>query len=368
MLARSSFRWFLAAFLAAPACAPGPDGGAAEVTIAGYRPATPERLAAAGWRTDLSRLALPLDAIRTRDLPREAIVPIAAPAHAAAGDVELDPAEPVLVVRGRNEVRAWPLVHLRWRELALDEVEGVPVAITFCSVCGTARAWDRRVQGRTLELGVSGMLLEGNSLLWDRGTESLWRQVDGRAVAGELAHRAMASVPAFVVSFGALAEARPDARVMLPPAPAPDPPFRTLTGDEVARGKLPPWLRASCPRPLEPWLAAGDGEAMAVAGSPVESRGDLVVFRDPRAGTPFRDAAGGPSPPWGAAAAFRREVDGRALTFLTRVPEFGTAAVVDVETGTRWNRLGEAVEGPLAGSALEVADQVAGFRFAVIRR
>jgi hypothetical protein len=212
------------------------------------------------------------------------------------------------------------------------------------------------------------MLLEGNSLLWDRGTESLWRQIDGRAVAGELAGRAMEGVPAFVVSFGALAYARPDARVMLPPAPAPDPPFRTLTGEEVARGELPSWLVASCPRPLEPALAAGDGAATAVAGPPVENRGELVVFRDPASGTPYRAAAGGPSEPWGSAAAFHRTVDGRRLTFEVRDSgdgPRGDAAIVDVETGTRWNLLGEAVEGPLAGSALEVVDQVAGFRFAV---
>jgi hypothetical protein len=390
MFARAFSFWMLATVLAVAGCAPRQGGGtsgggrdaegaeaaavAAGVAIAGYGPATPERLAAAGWRTDLTRREVALDAIRTRDLRRDAIVPIAAPEHAAARDVDLDPAEPVLVVRGREEVHAWPLAHLRARELALDRVDGAPVAVTFCSVCGTARVWDRRLGERTLELGVSGMLLEGNSLLWDRGTESLWRQIDGRAVAGELAGRAMESLPAFVVSFGTLAEARPDARVMLPPGPASDPPFRTLTGEEVARGEPPPWLSVSCPRPLEPALGVADGAATAVAGPPVENLGDVVVFRDARAGTPYR-AAGGPSEPWGSAAAFHRTVGGRTLTFeagesgdgaaADARPTAPAAAIVDVETGTRWNLLGEAVEGPLAGSALEVVDQVAGFRFAV---
>jgi len=217
------------------------------------------------------------------------------------------------------------------------------------------------------------MLLDGNSLLWDRGTESLWRQIDGRAVAGELTGRAMESVPAFVVSFGALEEARPDARVMLPPEPAPDPPFRTLTGREVARGELPDWLGTACSRPLEPALAPEGQAPVPVAGPVVENRGDVVIFRDARAGTPFRDAAGGASPPWGAAAAFRRDVDGRKLTFEVAAEGDGGGgggprsvhAVRDVETGTRWNLLGEAVEGPLAGRSLQVAEHGTGFRFAV---
>jgi hypothetical protein len=359
---------FLAVGLAA-GCAPPPDGAAPaasppSVVVAGYEPAGAERLAAAGWRTDFSHRTVPPGAIRTRDLPRDAIVPIRSPQHASAAETDLDPAEPVLVVRGAEEVRAWPLVHLLNRELAVDRADGVPVAVTFCSVCGTARVWDRRVAGRVLDLGVSGMLLDGNSLLFDHATESLWRQIDGAAVAGAMAGAAMESVPAFVISFGALAAARPDALVMLPPDPAPDPPFRTLTGNEVARGELPAWLEATCARPLEPALAAADGDAIPLAGPAVEVRGDLVIFRDPRTGTAYRSAGGGPSPPWSAAGAFHRELNGRKLTFQAAAGG-GPGVARDEETGSTWSLLGEAVEGPLAGRSLRVADQVSGFRFAV---
>ena len=368
---------FLSRFLAAvliAGCASRPGGGPtgenpSAVSISGYEPVTAERLAAEGWDTDFSRVAQSGGTIVTAGLSREAIVPVRNPRHAAAAGIDLDPAEPVLVLRGEDEVHAWPLAHLLKRELALDEAGGVPVAVTFCSVCGTARLWDRRVDGRVLELGVSGLLLDGNSLLWDAATESLWRQIDGRAVAGAMAGAAMESLPAFVVSFGVLAAARPDARVMLTPEPAPDPPFRTLSGSDVARGEPPAWLAVACPRPLEPALVVGESPVLAVAGPPVEHSGDLVVFRDSGAGTAYRTAGGGPSEPWGGAAAFRRDLDGRSLTFEP-VPAAGRgpASVLrfrDRETGSGWNLLGEAVEGPLAGRALRVADQILGFRFAV---
>jgi hypothetical protein len=251
----------------------------------------------------------------------------------------------------------------------LDEADGVPVAVTFCSVCGTARVWDRRVDGRALDFGVSGMLLDGNSLLFDRRTESLWRQIDGKAIAGEMAGRALAGVPAIVLSFGELRRARPDAAVMLPPAPAPDPPFRTLTGGEVAAGRPPDWLATSCPRPLEPAVSIAGAGILPAAGPPAENLGVIVVFRDPEAGGAWRAPGGGPSEPRGSAVAFLREVDGRRLTFEAREAAGSAPAAApelrDAETGTRWNLLGEAVEGPLAGRALRPADQTAGFRFAL---
>lgn len=361
----------LALLIAPPSAAAASAVSSAPVAIAGYQPATVQRLAAEGWRTDLSRLEVPLDAIRTCGLPRSAFTAIRTPAHAPAGEVELDPAEPVLVVRGDDRPTAWPLVHLLRRELALDEVDGIPVAVTFCSVCGTARVWDRRLEkgggahaggaAPALDLAVSGLLLDGNSLLFDRETESLWRQVDGRAVAGDLAGRSLREVPSFVISFGALRRARPDAWVLLPPAPAPDPPFRILAGREVASGTPPEWLDVSCPRPLEPSLAVADGDVIPAAGPAVENLGAYVVLRDPDARTPYRDSDGGASPPAGSAVAFRRELDGRELTFEAR-----DGAVFDAETDTRWNLLGEAVEGPLAGRTLAPARQLAGFRFAVI--
>jgi hypothetical protein len=44
---------------------------------------------------------------------------------------------------------------------------------------------------------------------------------------------------------------------------------------------------------------------------------------------------------------FRTEAAGRALTFRTEGDDF-----VDDETGSRWNILGKAVDGPLAGEEL----------------
>jgi hypothetical protein len=58
--------------------------------------------------------------------------------------------------------------------------------------------------------------------------------------------------------------------------------------------------------------------------------------------------------------AFRAELDGRPLTFR---PD-GADAFRDVQTGSRWTVVGEAVAGPLAGRRLERVEHLDTFWFA----
>jgi len=349
----------LAGLVFATAC--GPRTEPVGVRVAGYEPVTPEGLVAAGWRTDVTRLAVPLPDIRTAGVPRESFVPVEPTATAPARDMALDDSEPVVVVRTARGVHAWPVAWLLRRELLLDDVDGVPVAVTFCSLCATTRVWDRRLGDEVLDLAVSGLLLDGNALLYDRGTESLFRQIDGLAVAGAHAGARLSAVPSWVMSLGALRRARPDAEVTSAIAAAPVPPLRILRGEEVARGTPPDWLGTSCPAPLDVRLdVSGAGAAAAAAGEAVENRGAVVIVRDAACALPFRDGEGRPGPVSGSAFAFSRECRGRRLTF-----EAVRGMLRDRETGTVWNRLGEAVEGPLAGCRLEPAAHVLGFRYAL---
>jgi hypothetical protein len=69
------------------------------------------------------------------------------------------------------------------------------------------------------------------------------------------------------------------------------------------------------------------------------------------------DVAGGDD--IGATGVFVPIVDGRALTFAGDGDEF-----VDDQTGSTWNLLGQAVDGPLAGSTLDAVAHVDTFWFA----
>jgi hypothetical protein len=60
----------------------------------------------------------------------------------------------------------------------------------------------------------------------------------------------------------------------------------------------------------------------------------------------------------GAAVAYSRRVGGMVLTFIS---QGGT--IVDQETRTTWNLLGQATEGQLEGRSLEVVDAFDSFWF-----
>jgi hypothetical protein len=62
----------------------------------------------------------------------------------------------------------------------------------------------------------------------------------------------------------------------------------------------------------------------------------------------------------GATGAFDPVLDGRPLSFTRG----GPATFTDTETGSTWNVLGEAVDGPLAGARLRPVDHVDTFWFA----
>ena len=89
-----------------------------------------------------------------------------------------------------GEVRAYPQRILNWHEIVNDTVAGDPIAITFCPLCGSAIAFDRVVDGKTVELGVSGRLYNSNLVLYDRSpVESYWQQATGMAIVGPAADR-----------------------------------------------------------------------------------------------------------------------------------------------------------------------------------
>ncbi|MGD8330703.1 MAG: DUF3179 domain-containing protein [Acidobacteriota bacterium] len=84
------------------------------------------------------------------------------------------------------EARAYPLRVLDWHEMTNDVVAGIPVALSYCTLCGSAILFDRRAAGRTLTFATSGLLYRSNKLMFDRQTRTLWSNLTGAPVQGAL--------------------------------------------------------------------------------------------------------------------------------------------------------------------------------------
>ncbi len=98
--------------------------------------------------------------------------------------------EPVFGIAINGEARAYPLRIMDWHEMANDVVGGVPVSLAYCTLCGSGIAYDGRApDGNTYTFGSSGFLFRSNKLMYDRQTRTLWNQLTGEPVLGELADK-----------------------------------------------------------------------------------------------------------------------------------------------------------------------------------
>ena len=88
------------------------------------------------------------------------------------------------------EIDGTPYAVPRWvlfpHELLNAELGGVPVALTYCTLCNAPILYDRRLgDGDVRTFGSTGMLASGNKVMYDEETETLWDQHAGRPIGGE---------------------------------------------------------------------------------------------------------------------------------------------------------------------------------------
>ena len=77
-----------------------------------------------------------------------------------------------------------------WHEMFNEVIGGIPVALAYCTLCGSGILFETQVPGlaKPLVFGSSGFLYRSNKLMFDRGTDSLWNQYTGEPVIGPLAN------------------------------------------------------------------------------------------------------------------------------------------------------------------------------------
>ena len=148
-------------------------------------------------------------------VPADAIPALEDPSFEPAADVTwLAAVEPVLALEINGDARAYPLRIMTWHELVNGTVGGVPVTVSYCPLCNSAVAYDRRVGERVLDFGTSGALLNSSLVMYDRQTESLWSHYTGQAVIGHLTGTELDLIPVQTVSFETFLSSHPDGQVL----------------------------------------------------------------------------------------------------------------------------------------------------------
>lgn len=86
-----------------------------------------------------------------------------------------------------GDSRAYPLRIMNWHEMANDVVGGVPVALAYCTLCGSGILYETQVEEDTYVFRSSGLLYFSNKLMYDLSSGGLWNQFTGVPVTGSLA-------------------------------------------------------------------------------------------------------------------------------------------------------------------------------------
>jgi len=120
-----------------------------------------------------------------------------------------------IVLVGKEATKVYPYNILTWHEIVNDEIDGTPVAVTFCPLCGSAIVFNRSLpDGTVTTLGVSGSLLESNMIMYDRATENLWQQSTGETLAGSLHPAELDLEPFQLLTVGEIRKIYPNALVL----------------------------------------------------------------------------------------------------------------------------------------------------------
>ena len=314
-----------------------------------------------------------LNELRSGGPPPDGIPSIDEPKFLTPSEVDfLEENEPVLALDIDGDVRAYPVQILTWHEIVNDTVGGVPVSVTYCPLCNSAVAYDRRVDDQVVEFGTSGMLWNSALVMYDRQTETLWSHFTGEGIVGELTGSQLETFPVATVPWGVWRDANPDGLVL-----------SRDTGFDRSYGRNP--YPGYDDVNNQPFLFDGevDGQYTAMTrivgieaneaalGVPLfvlqeeqvvtaEIGGTEIVVLWQSGTASALDAgnvAGGDD--IGATGVFIPVVDGQDLTFTPTEGGF-----IDDQTGSTWNILGTAVDGELEGLQLESLTHVDTFWFA----
>lgn len=316
-------------------------------------------------------------------LPPDAIPSIDSPlfedAQTAAMHLQAD--ERVIGIEINGQARAYPINILSSHEIVNDEVDGQPIAITWCPLCYTALVYKRPVYKRPsgpddkpLTFGVSGKLLQNTLVMFDRETESLWSQLYGFALDGPLSETKLEPISALHTDWATWRAQYPETLVLSKQqtrrqfsrtdfATAPrrsydvDPyaSYYQMPDEGVVDRQIPRDVDSLNPKRRILGLRIGQ----AAKAYPYEVLAENPILNDEVASVPILVWFDAPSR---SGQVFARELNGQRLTFQQSAAN--AFELIDAETGSRWNAIsGLSTSGPLHGSKLTPIPFTTAFAF-----
>lgn len=108
--------------------------------------------------------------------------------------------------------KAYPLAMIAYHHDIIDELNGMPLFITYCSLCHSGRIYNI---GKTDKFELIGQS-EGNAIFQDAATKSWWQQSTGIAIAGPEKGKQLQAYSFEQLRLGAWLREHPTSQILQP--------------------------------------------------------------------------------------------------------------------------------------------------------
>ena len=263
---------------------------------------------------------------------------------ASAENNKIDSSKLVIGVAINGEAKAYPIQIIGYHHQVRDTVGGMPVMVTYCTVCRTGRAFSPIVNGKDESFRLVGMD-HFNAMFEDATTKSWWQQATGVAIAGPLKGTALREIPSKQSTLAAWLRQYPNSTIFQP-----DTVFNKNYDDlaDYDKGTLKSSLekRDSASWKKKSWVVGVlDGE-----NAKAYDWNELVknkIIQDSLPGLPLiivleKDTA--------SFHIWNRNVNGNNLQFNKNI---NAELFTDANTNSSWNMNGDCVDGILKGQKLK---------------
>lgn len=190
---------------------PLPGGGQPRETVISQPDGTEKTIMV----TNEVKHSVPLDEIIGGGPPKDGIPSIDVPKFVSVSEATfITDNEPGLAVSLNGIDRFYPFQIMVWHEIVNDTFGNQRVLVTYCPLCLSGIVFDPVVQGERVEFGTSGKLWNSNLVMYDRKTDSLWSQILGEAIVGEMTGAKLTVLPSDQVRFGDWKKLHPQGEVL----------------------------------------------------------------------------------------------------------------------------------------------------------
>jgi hypothetical protein len=217
---------------------------------------------AAEWNGfDLSNFTLPRAALAAGGQPRDGIPALDEPAFEPADAVGLGFEERVIGVVVDGVARAYPRTVLLWHAAVNDRIGDQPFLIVYSPLSGTVAGFRTGRNQAADRFGVSGLLYNSGTMLFDRASESLWLPLEGEAIAGPRRGERLTPLAVVETSWADWRTRHPETQVLSDDTGHRRPYGRDPYADYVSNSELqfPVAARSDRYHPKEPVLVIRSG-------------------------------------------------------------------------------------------------------------